>query len=344
MSEEAYAALVRGRRRRRTRTVSASIVLAVVAFAAFCWSVAVGDYPIPISRVPSILAGDGTPLEVFFVNELRLPRAAAALLVGIALGISGSIFQTLAGNPLASPDIIGITAGASAAAVFVLVYLNQGGTTVLLAALAGGMASALLIYLLAWRRGISPYRLVLIGIGISTMTAAVTTYLLSRAELYEAREANLWLTGSLNGRGWEQSVPLLVSMGVLVPMTVLLVPGLRSLQLNDDTARGLGVRVDRTRTGLILVASALASVATAVAGPVAFVAFAAGPIARRLINGPLAVLTAGLVGGTLVLVSDVIARQLFAPTEVPVGIVTALVGAPYLLWLLARANRIGRGG
>ena len=344
MSDHALDALVQGRRRRRTRVVAVSVVLAVIAFVAFCWSVAVGDYPIPIERVPSILAGDGTKLETFFVNELRLPRAVAALLVGVALGISGSIFQTLAGNPLASPDIIGITAGASAAAVFVLVFLNTSGTAVLVAALLGGLGSALLIYLLAWRRGITPYRLVLVGIGISTMTAAVTTYLLSRAELYEAREANLWLTGSLNGRGWEQSVPLLISMGVLVPLAVLMVPGLRSLQLSDDTARGLGVRVDRTRTGLILVASALASVATAVAGPVAFVAFAAGPIARRLINGPLAIVTSGLVGGTLVLVADVIARELFAPTDVPVGIVTALVGAPYLLWLLARANRIGRGG
>lgn len=344
MSDDAYLAFLQGRRARRLRAITVGVALAVVAFAAFCWSVAAGDFAIPLLDVPGVLVGHGTPRETFVVNELRLPRAVAALLVGVALGISGSIFQTITGNPLASPDIIGITAGASAAAVLVVVYVDQDGPSVALAALVGGLASAVLIYALAWKRGMSAYRLVLVGIGVSAIVASVTSYLLSRAELYEAREANLWLTGSLNGRGWEHSVPLAIALAVLVPVAAMMVPGLRSLQLSEDAARGLGVRVNRTRTGLIAVAVALASVATAAAGPVAFVAFVAGPIARRLLNAPLAIMSSGLVGGTLVLVSDVVGRRLFSPTEIPVGVITALVGAPYLLWLLARANRIGRGG
>jgi len=342
--DAAHLALVHGRRVRRLRTLGISILLGVVAFAAFCWSIAVGDFPIPVLDVPGVFLGQGSPKDEFIVNELRLPRAVTALLVGIAFGISGAIFQALTHNPLASPDIIGISAGASVTAVFAIIVLNAGGTSVTVAAVVGGLASSVLIYVLAWRKGMSAYRLVLVGIAIAAMAAAITSYLLSRAELYSAREANLWLTGSLNGRGWEQAVPLLIAMTVLVPVAVALVPRLRTLQLSEDTARGLGVRVNLVRSGLILVAAALASVATAAAGPVAFVAFVAGPIARRLVNSPLAILPAGLVGAALVLASDVVGRRLFSPTEIPVGIITALIGAPYLIWLLARANRVGRGG
>ena len=344
MSDDAYLALVHGRRVRRLRTTVVSITLAVIAFAAFCWSIAVGDFSIPVLDVPGVLLGQGSPKDDFIVNELRLPRAVVALLVGAAFGISGAIFQALTRNPLASPDSSGITAGASATAVFGFIVLDLGGTSISFAAVLGGLTTSVLIYALAWRRGMSAYRLVLVGIGIAAMALAVTSYLLSRAELYEAREANLWLTGSLNGRGWEQAVPLLVAMAVLIPIAVVLVPKLRTLQLSEDTARGLGVRVNLSRSGLILVAAALASVATAAAGPVAFVAFVAGPIARRLVNGPLAILPAAMVGAALVLASDVVGRRLFEPTEIPVGIITALVGAPYLIWLLARANRVGRGG
>lgn len=344
MTDAVHPALRQGRRARRLRTLGVSTVLAVIAFAAFCWSIAVGDFPIPVLDVPGVLLGHGSPKDDFIVNELRLPRAVTALLVGAAFGIAGAIFQALTRNPLASPDIIGISSGAAVVAVFVIVAFDAGGTTVAFAAVLGGLSSSVLIYVLAWKRGMSAYRLVLVGIAVGAVAAAITSYLLSRAEFYSAREANLWLTGSLNGRGWEQARPLLIAMAVLVPCALALVPRLRTLQLTDDTARGLGVRVDLVRSGLILVAAALASVATAAAGPVAFVAFVAGPIARRLVNGPLAIVPAGLVGAALVLASDVIGRRLFEPTELPVGIITALIGAPYLLWLLARANRIGRGG
>jgi iron complex transport system permease protein len=212
-------------------------------------------------------------------------------------------------------------------------------------AFAGALATAIAIYLLAYRRGVSGYRLVLIGLGIGAMLASFTAYLLTRAEINDAQRATVWLTGSLNGRSWEHVRPVGVALAILAPITLLLGRRLRLLELGDDTAKGLGVRVERSRGALILAGVGLAAVATASAGPIAFVALVAPQIARRLVNAVGAtLLPSALVGAALVTVSDVIARRTFAPTELPVGIVTGIVGAPYLLWLLARANRIGSAG
>jgi iron complex transport system permease protein len=201
------------------------------------------------------------------------------------------------------------------------------------------------IYLLAYKRGVSSYRLVLVGIGVAAVLNAITSYLLTRAEILDAQRATVWLTGSLNARGWDQVRPLACAMTVLGPALALLVRPMRGLQLGDDAAKGLGIRVERAKAGLIVVAVALCAVATSTAGPVAFVAFLAGPIARRLAGGShLALLPAALVGALLLLASDLVARRAFAPTELPVGVVTGIVGAPYLVWLLARANRIGSAG
>ncbi len=174
--------------------------------------------------------------------------------------------------------------------------------------------------------------------------SAVTQYLLTRAEIFEAQRAVVWLTGSLNARGWEHVRTVALADIVLIPALVCLAASLRVLLLGDDTAKGLGVRVERDRLALVLVAVGLAGTATAAAGPIVFVAFVAAPIARRLTGDPLALVPAALVGAVLVVVSDLVARRLFAPTELPVGVVTGVVGAPYLLWLIARSNRVGRGG
>jgi iron complex transport system permease protein len=200
------------------------------------------------------------------------------------------------------------------------------------------------IRLLADRGGVSTHRLVLVGVGVGAACSAVTSYLLTRAEVFDAQRAMVWLTGSLNGRSWDHVRPMGVALLVLAPAALVLGRSLRVLQLGDDTATSLGVPVARARAGLVLVAVALAAVATAAAGPVAFVAFVAAPIARRLARSPLALLPAALVGALLLLSSDLAARQLFTPTELPVGVVTGVVGAPYLLWLVARAGRIGQGG
>jgi iron complex transport system permease protein len=334
----------RSRTTGRARAISVSVVLAVVTFVVFCMAISVGDFPIPLSEVVPAVFGQGSKSSDFIIHRLRLPRALTAVLVGASFGFSGAIFQSLARNPLASPDIIGITAGASTAAVIMIVVIGANGFIVSIGALIGALVTAIVIYGLAFKRGVSSYRLVLVGIGVGAVLASVTSYLLTRAEIFDVQRATVWLTGSLNGRGWEHVRPVAIAMAVLFPAVMVLARPLRALQLGDDTAKGLGITVERTKAALILVAVALAAVATAAAGPVAFVAFVAAPIARRLINAPVTLVPAALMGALLLLLSDLVARRVFAPTELPVGVVTGIIGAPYLVWLLARANRIGTGG
>jgi iron complex transport system permease protein len=226
-----------------------------------------------------------------------------------------------------------------------IVVVGATGLQVTLGALAGSTVTSLAIYLLAYKRGVTGYRLVLVGIGVTAVLTSVTQYLLTRAEIFEAQRAVVWLTGSLNGRGWEQVRPLATALAVLIPVAIGLARHLRALELGDDTARGLGTRVEPARGALLLTGVALAAVGTASAGPVGFVALVAPQIARRLVGDrSLALLPAAACGAVIVVTADLVGRRLFAPTELPVGVITAIVGAPYLLYLLARANKIGSGG
>ncbi len=341
--------VARGRTTGRRRAAVVSLLLGLGCVVTFALSLTVGEFALPLRDVLPALVGQGSPDADFIVSTLRLPRALTAVAVGVAFALSGVIFQSLARNPLASPDIIGITAGASTAAVLVVVAgsalgVATTGVSLPLAALLGGLATTTAVYLLAYRNGLSAYRLVLVGIGLAAVLTSVTQYLLTRADINDVQRAMVWLTGSLNGRGWDDLLPLALALTVLVPAVLLLARPLRALQLGDDTARGVGVPVERSRAVLVVLAVACASVATATAGPVAFVAFVAGPVARRLVGAPLTLVPAALVGALLVLLADLVARTVLSPTELPVGIVTGLVGAPYLLWLLARANRVGRTG
>lgn len=327
------------------RAVLVTTVAAGFTFAVFCWSLAVGDFPVPLREVLAALVGGGNEDSAFIVRTLRLPRGLTAVLVGSAFGLSGAVFQRLARNPLASPDIIGINAGAAVAAVFVIVVVHGTGTQTTLGALAGSIATAVAVYVLAYKRGVTGYRLVLVGIGVTAVLGSITSYLLTRAEIFEAARATVWLTGSLNGRGWDHVRPVALSLAVLLPVTLALTRSLRMLELGDDAAKGLGTRVEWSRAGLLLSATAMAAIATASAGPVGFVALVAPQIARRLVGGrSLGLLPAMVCGSALLVASDLVGRRLFAPTELPVGIITSIVGAPYLLYLLARANRVGSGG
>jgi iron complex transport system permease protein len=341
---EARRVVAAARSSARARLVRAGALVAAGVCAAFAVSVSVGDFPIPLADVVPAILGFGDDSTVFIAHDLRLPRVVSGLLVGVAFGISGAIFQAVARNSLASPDILGIMAGGSAAAVFAMTVLSAPFAGVALAAFGGALGTAAAVYGLAYRQGVSSYRFVLVGIGLGGVAMAITSYLLTAATIFEAAEAFVWLTGSLNGSGWETAVPVAGTLALLVPAALALAGRLRMLQLGDDTARGLGVDIERSRLALLLVAVALAGVGTAAAGPVAFVAFLAAPIARRLTRAPLTLVPAALTGALLVLVADIAARRLFAPTELPAGVFTGLCGAPYFLWLLARANRIGRGG
>jgi iron complex transport system permease protein len=332
------------RRGLRRRTVVVSLVLAAVLALAFCVALTLGDFPIRLGDVVPALFGEGRPATRFIVGELRLPRAGLAVLVGICLGMSGAIFQSMLRNPLASPDIIGITSGASASAVVAILMLGYSGLAVSAFAFGGSVLTAAAMYGLAWRRGVSGYRMVLVGIGCAAVLSSVVDFLLTRTEVYEAQTALRWLTGSLNGAARGELVTLALLLVVLVPVTLGASRALAALQLGDDAATAVGARVERSRLLLILLAVALASVAVAAAGPIGFVAFVAGPIARRMTRGTgIALVPAGLVGALVVLLSDVVGQHLL-PVQLPVGVLTAVVGAPYLLYLLVVSNRVGSGG
>jgi iron complex transport system permease protein len=255
--------------------------------------------------------------------------------------LAGAIFQSLVRNPLASPDLIGITAGASAAAVIALLVFGLRGFPVSVAAFAGALATAAVIYALAWRQGVTGYRLVLAGIAMAAMLTSVVSYCLTRADVYAARDALGWLTGSLNAKSWATVGTIGPGVAVLIPLTLLAGRLLSALQVGDDLARVHGVRVERARLWLLVLAVALTAVATAAVGPVAFVAFVSGPIARRLTGGGTALLPAALVGALVMTAADVVAQHAIPSIQFPVGVVTAIVGGPYLLWLLVVTNRRG---
>lgn len=329
----------------RGRALVAALALLAAVFAAFCVSVSVGDFPIPLLDVVPALLGPGDEPRTIVARELRLPRALGAVVCGGAFGLAGAIFQAVARNPLASPDVLGIMYGGSAAAVFVITVVGASFALVAAGAFAGCMAMTALIYLLAFRGGgVSPYRFVLIGIVLGSVGTAVVNFLLTRAEIELASAATVWLTGSLNSIGWEAVWPTGLAVLALGALALALSSRLRALQLGDETARAIGVPVERSRLLLLFAAVALAAAGTAAAGPIAFVAFMAAPIARRLTGASLTLLPAALTGALLVLLGDLAGRELFGDSEIPVGVVTGIIGAPYLLWLLARANRMGRGG
>ncbi|MBV2355400.1 iron chelate uptake ABC transporter family permease subunit [Streptomyces sp. J2-1] len=343
---DAVARVNRLHRRRRTRFALVCAALALVAAAALTLSLAVGDIYVPPTDVWAVLTGGGDPGSRFIVHELREPRGLLALAVGCCFGLSGAVFQALLRNPLASPDIIGVSSGASTTAVLASMLFGLSGLALSGGALVGALVAGTLTYLLAWRGGVSGGRFVLIGVGVGTGLVSVRSYLMTRADVTEAQNAFLWLTGSLNGgRSWNQLWPLLGCVALLVPLTLLASRGLPALQLGDEAAGGLGVRVERGRLALLACATALVGVATAAAGPIGFVAFVCPPVARRLLPGHgAALLPSALTGAALTCLADFTAQHILPGTQLPVGVVTSVVGAPYLLWLLSRTNRAGRGG
>jgi iron complex transport system permease protein len=312
---------------------------------------AVGDFPIPVAEVVRTLLGGGDAGQRFVVMELRLPQTVVAVAVGAALGLAGALTQTVARNPLASPDILGVTAGAAFAAVAVIVAAGGSGyggglaTGTLqgvglpIAAFAGAMATAAVLYALSWRRGLDIQRLVLVGIGIGATLTAGTSYLLVNARIQDAASAQVWLSGSLTLRGWEHARPVLLVLLLTVPLALVLVRSLNALLLGDDTARALGLRLQLTQLGVLVVAVALTSVSVAAVGPLGFVAFVVPQVALRLTGGSRPPLLAAMVlGGVLVVGADLVTRAVL-PFALPAGIVTAAIGAPYLIWLLVRTNR-----
>lgn len=305
------------------------------------WNVGTGEYPIsPLEVVQTIFGIDtGNRDHSFVVNTLRLPRALVAWLVGVMLALAGGIMQSLTRNPLASPDITGVTAGASLGAVVLLILFPTAALISLpLAALFGGLVVAVLIYLLAWRHGDSPIRLILVGIGLTAVLGSAQAILLLRADIERVQRALYWLTGSVYARSWDHLAALLPWCLVLIPLALFSARHLNALHLGEEVARGLGSALQWQRGMLLLVAVGLTGAAISQVGAIGFVGLIAPHIARRLV-GPAhegSQPVAALIGGLLVLASDFVGRTHFAPVEVPAGIIIALVGAPFFIYLLWR--------
>lgn len=273
------------------------------------------------------------------VTEWRLPRVLMALLIGAALGVSGAIFQSLMRNPLGSPDVMGFNTGAWSGVLVAMVLFGQDLTAIALAAMAGGIVTSLLVWLLAWRNGIDTFRLIIIGIGVRAMLVAFNTWLLLKASLETALTAGLWNAGSLNGLTWAKTSPS-APIIILMLIAALLVRRMRLLEMGDDTACALGVSVERSRLLMMLVAVVLTAAATALAGPISFIALVAPHIARRISGTARWGLTqAALCGALLLLVADLCAQQLFMPYQLPVGVVTVSLGGIYLIVLLIQESR-----
>lgn len=335
------AAVTSGRARRARRRILVTGGLLVAVLATYLVSLMVGQTFYTPAEVWAVMTGQTVPGASFTVGELRLPRSTVALLTGLCFGMGGAVFQTLLRNPLASPDIIGINAGASAAAVVGIVFLSLSGTAVSVLATVAAVGTALTIYLLAFKDGGAGARFILIGIGVAAIFNSVVAYVLSRAAEWDLQAAMRWITGSLNSASWNEVVPLAGAMVVVVPLLLWLTRDLELMRLGDEAAAALGVPVERRRILLIVSAVVLLAFATAAVGPISFVAFLSGPIAARML-GPVGspVLVAGLFGSFLVLLADLTGQYLLG-MRLPVGVVTGVLGAPYLIFLLIRSSRSG---
>lgn len=317
------------------RGVLTTLALLGVAAAAGLLALTMGEYHIPLGEVVNTLLGDRGELADSIVLDWRLPRVLATIAFGAALGASGALFQTVAANPLASPDVVGFDTGAATGALLVLLVLNGSASQLVAASLVGGMLTALVVYVLAYRRGVQGFRLILVGIAVSAMLAAVNEYLIVRSDELLVIAAQNWLIGSLNGIGWRRMGPGLLILAVLLPAAVVLGRPLRWLELGDDAARALGVRLHRVRLAAVLVGVGLTATVTSMCGPISFVALAAPQVAKRVARTPgIGVVPTMATGAALLALSDLLALRAFAPTEIPVGAVTVSIGGCYFVWLL----------
>lgn len=318
------------------------LILALLAMlAAMVVNIGVGEYPIPaLDVIKTVLHLPGASDEYdFIVNTLRLPRMLVAALVGLALGVSGAIMQGLTRNPLADPGIIGISAGAGLVAVTLIVVVKDvPGSLLPAAAFVGAMVVAGLIYVLAWRGGDSPIRMILVGIGLAAIAGAATNLMITFGDVYDVQRALIWLAGSVYGRSWGEFWPLLPWVAVFVPLACLLARHLNALNLGEEVARGLGSRVALERGLLLVTAVALAGSTVAAAGTIGFVGLMAPHMARRLVGPDHSGLlpTAGVLGALIVVLADLVGRTIAAPIELPCGLIVAAVGAPFFLYLLWR--------
>lgn len=322
--------------RRRVRVVALVVVVAAVACLV---ALSVGDYPITPDRLWQTITGSGTRIEQYVVFQVRAPRAAMAVVTGAALGIAGALLQSYLGNPLASPDLLGISGGSGLAAVFAILVLGQTGPVLALFAFVGGAAVAVLLMAAGRSLRDGGFRLILAGIGISFLTASVIDFLMVRAKVEEARMALLWLTGSLSSTPWWQVVSVLAALVVVLPALIAAARWLPITQLGVETANGLGVRSDTVRWVVVGAAVLLTAVTCAFVGPIGFIALCAPAIARPLLgHGAIGLGASAALGAVLLVAADLVAQFAIPGLSMPVGVVTGGIGAVFLLWLLATSK------
>lgn len=320
------------------RVLAVGGVLALVALAVGVVTLLTGTLEISFADVVAALGGQGEERVVRTVQGRRLPRLLTALLVGGSLGVAGAVFQSISRNALGSPDIIGFTTGAAAGAVVQIVLFGGGVVETALAAIAGGVLTALVVYALARKDGISGgLRLVLVGIGVGAILAALISFLMVRADITDAESVQRWEAGSLVGRGWPHAVSVAVAVAILLPALMALRRAVTYLEMGDDAAHALGIPVERYRFAALVLAVALTAVAVAATGPIAFVALAAPQVVARLTRrGGVLLLPSFLMGATLLAAADLLSQRLDVGLRTPVGLVTSVLGGLYLIWLLAR--------
>ncbi|AFC29110.1 transport system permease [Paenibacillus mucilaginosus 3016] len=320
------------------KTVILSLVLLLLGIVIAIVSTGLGDMYISPPDVIRAIGGTGAESYIMVVQQLRLPRILAAVMVGASLAASGAILQGMVRNPLASPDMIGVTGGASAAAVTFLTYMAGHVSIRLLpvAAMLGALAASTALYLLAWKKGVTPIRLILVGIGMAALTTAATTMMILFSPKNDAGQAYLWLTGSVYAANWENVLTILPWSVTLIPLSLLLARHVNIGQLGDDIATSAGSSVERNRLLLLLISVALAGSAVSVAGGIGFVGLIAPHMARKLVGPSFdSVFTVSvLLGALIVMVADLAGRTLFLPLDVPVGVLTSAVGAPFFIYLL----------
>ncbi|MGP5029667.1 FecCD family ABC transporter permease [Corynebacterium casei] len=328
------------------RIAVVSVLLLVLAVIAVGVAITFGDYPLNLLQVWQAITGAGEEFHQTIVREWRLPVALAAVVFGLLLGVGGAIFQSLTRNPLGSPDIIGFDAGSYTAVVITMLVVGTSNYwTIASASIIGGLVTAFLVYVLAYRRGMHGFRLIIVGIGVSAMLGSINAYLITRADIDDAMSVGFWGAGSLNRVSWSSMTPSLIIAAVILLAAAILAPALRRLELGDDAAVTLGTRVGRARLGLMVIGVATGALVTAAAGPIGFIALAAPQLARRITSSPgVNLLAAGAMGAALLslahLLSLVIAQFYRA---IPVGLITVCIGGLYLIFLLIRETRAHYG-
>lgn len=312
-------------------------ILSIVLIALSILCLSIGGVSIPVKEIILSLLGKNKEGSDLIIMQFRMPRIVAAVLVGAALAVAGAVLQGVIRNPLASPDLLGVTGGASVAVVaFMTLYTGYSVHWIPFIAVAGAFVIAALNYALAWKNGVSPFRLVLIGIGISTAMGALTIFLLISGPAYLAAQVLNWMTGSIYGTSWKYIEVLWPWVAIFIPLSILYAKELNVQSLGEATAIGLGSQLQLSRMILLFYSVALAGAAVGIAGTISFLGLLAPHMARKLIGHSykLVIPVSAILGAMILLLADLAGRTLFQPLDIPAGVFTAGIGAPFFMYLL----------